>query len=112
MPKIKGLSIGADRSLQNHTPGSTAVGQLHGVSEQGSRQAAAPVFWRRGHSVYACHARCMDRQRHRRADVQVRDAFGNAATVRLDLHRWVEFLQMARWNGAWKIVNVLWYPRE
>ncbi len=47
----------------------------------------------------------------RRADVQILDAFGNAAAVRLDMRHWVEFLQMARWNGAWKIVNVLWYPR-
>jgi hypothetical protein len=28
--------------------------------------------------------------------------------VRIDAGAWVDFLQLAKWNGEWKIVNVLW----
>ncbi len=47
----------------------------------------------------------------RRADVRLLDTFGNAAVVRLDMAGWVDYLQLARWNGGWKIVNVLWALR-
>ena len=47
----------------------------------------------------------------RRADVRLLDTFGNAAVVRLDMTEWVDYLHLARWNGGWKIVNVLWAIR-
>ncbi len=47
------------------------------------------------------------------ADVQktkvtVLDVFGNAATVRLDMHDWIDYMQMSKIDGRWVIVNVLW----
>ena len=39
------------------------------------------------------------------------DVFEHAAVVRVDGPEWVDFLHMARWNGRWVIVNVLWEPR-
>lgn len=48
----------------------------------------------------------------RRSDVQILDVFRNAAVVRVDAGSWVDFLQIVKWNGEWKIVNVLWELRR
>jgi hypothetical protein len=47
----------------------------------------------------------------RRRDVAILDVFGNAATVKVDADRWVDYLHLIRWNGEWRIVNVLWELR-
>ena len=44
----------------------------------------------------------------RRSDVRILDIFRGAAVVRVDAGKWVDFLELAKWNGEWKIVNVLW----
>ena len=41
-------------------------------------------------------------------DVTVLDIFGNAAIVKVIASEWVDYLQVAKWNGRWVIVNVLW----
>lgn len=41
-------------------------------------------------------------------DVTVLDVFGNAATVKVIANQWVDYLHVVKWNGEWKIVNVLW----
>jgi hypothetical protein len=41
-------------------------------------------------------------------DVVILDIFGNAASVRATMSGWVDYMHMARWNGRWVIVNVLW----
>ena len=48
----------------------------------------------------------------RRTDVVILDAFRNVASVRVDAHAWIDYMQIARWNGEWKIVNVLWEMRQ
>jgi hypothetical protein len=47
----------------------------------------------------------------RRKDVQILSAFGNAAVVRIDAQEWVDYLQEIKWNGSWKIINVVWENR-
>ena len=47
----------------------------------------------------------------RRSDVVILDIFGNAASVRVDADTWIDYLHIAKWNGEWKIVNVLWEMR-
>jgi len=47
----------------------------------------------------------------RRKDVRILDIFGNAASVRVDASTWVDYLQVAKWNSRWVIVNVLWELR-
>ena len=47
----------------------------------------------------------------RRKDVKILDIFGNTASVRVDAATWVDYLHVARWNGRWVIVNVLWELR-
>ena len=41
-------------------------------------------------------------------DVTILDRFRNAAVVKVVATDWIDFLQVAKWNGEWKIVNVLW----
>jgi Putative lumazine-binding len=41
-------------------------------------------------------------------DVTVLDIFGNAACAKVIASEWVDYLQLAKWNGRWVIVNVLW----
>ena len=41
-------------------------------------------------------------------DVVILDIFGSAASVRVTMSGWVDYLHLARWNGEWRIVNVLW----
>ena len=47
-----------------------------------------------------------------RSDVTILDIFENVASVRIDAASWIDYLHLARWNGEWKIVNVLWEPVE
>jgi len=50
----------------------------------------------------------------RREDVSILDIYNNMASVRIDAGLWIDYLHVARWNGKWKIVNVLWEmaPRD
>ena len=41
-------------------------------------------------------------------DVTILDVYGNAASVKLVMHDWVDYLHMVRTEGRWVIVNVLW----
>lgn len=45
----------------------------------------------------------------KRADVEILDGFANAATVKLTMDGWVDYMHLSRTeNGDWRIVNVLW----
>lgn len=41
-------------------------------------------------------------------DVTVLDIFGNSASAKIIASEWVDYLHLAKWNGRWVIVNVLW----
>lgn len=41
-------------------------------------------------------------------DVTILDVFENAASVKIVASDWVDYLHMAKFNGRWVIVNVLW----
>ena len=41
-------------------------------------------------------------------DVTILDAFGNAASVKIVASDWIDYLHIAKFNGRWMIVNVLW----
>ena len=47
-------------------------------------------------------------EEERRSDVVILDIFENVASVRVDATTWIDYLHIAKWNGEWKIVNVLW----
>jgi len=46
-----------------------------------------------------------------RSEVKILDVFGNVASVRIDAAMWIDYLHLAKWNGEWKLVNVLWEMR-
>ena len=41
-------------------------------------------------------------------DVTILDITGGAATVKLEMRDWVDYMHIAKSNGKWLIVNVLW----
>jgi len=41
-------------------------------------------------------------------DITILDVFENAATVKLVAADWIDYLHIAKYNGRWVIVNVLW----
>jgi hypothetical protein len=41
-------------------------------------------------------------------DVTILDAFENAASVKIVASDWIDYLHIAKSNGHWVIVNVLW----
>ena len=49
---------------------------------------------------------------NKREDVRILDIFQNTASVRIDAGTWVDYLHVAKWNGRWVIVNVLWELRH
>jgi hypothetical protein len=44
----------------------------------------------------------------RRDEVKILDIYQNAASVRVQASSWVDYLHIAKSNGRWVIVNVLW----
>ena len=44
----------------------------------------------------------------RQNDVTVLDVFENAASVKVVATEWIDYLHVAKFNGRWVIVNVLW----
>ena len=45
-------------------------------------------------------------------EVVIGEIDGNLATAKVTSADFVDYLQLAKFNGQWKIVNVLWRPRK
>lgn len=41
-------------------------------------------------------------------DVTILDMIGGAATVKLEMRDWVDYMHIGKMNGKWVIINVLW----
>ena len=41
-------------------------------------------------------------------DITILDVYENVATVKLVASSWIDYLQIAKVNGRWVIINVLW----
>jgi hypothetical protein len=41
-------------------------------------------------------------------DVTILDTYRNAAVVKIVASDWIDYLQVAKANGSWRIINVLW----
>ena len=44
----------------------------------------------------------------RKAEAKILDIFGNTASVKLEMHDWIEYMHMVRLRGEWKTLNVVW----
>jgi Putative lumazine-binding len=45
---------------------------------------------------------------HQQKDLTILDVFEGAATAKLVAADWVDYLHLTKYDGEWKIVNVLW----
>lgn len=41
-------------------------------------------------------------------DVTILDFTGGAATVKLEMRDWIDYMHIGKFNGKWAVVNVLW----
>lgn len=41
-------------------------------------------------------------------DIFILDVFGNTASVKAVMSDWIDYMHIAKFNGRWVIVNVLW----
>lgn len=44
----------------------------------------------------------------RKTEVTILDVYGNAASVKLEMHDWIDYMHMSKVGDRWVIVNVLW----
>jgi hypothetical protein len=45
-------------------------------------------------------------------DITIFDITGGAATVKLEMHEWIDYMHISKMNGKWVIVNVLWEMKQ
>lgn len=48
----------------------------------------------------------------RRTEVTIFEIFGNAASVKIDAGGWIDYMHLAKIDGRWTILNVLWELRR
>lgn len=46
-----------------------------------------------------------------RKDVRILDVFEGTASVRVDAATWIDYMHLAKVDGQWRIINVLWALR-
>jgi hypothetical protein len=46
----------------------------------------------------------------KRADAKLLSVVNNIASLRLDMHQWIDFMHIVEMDGQCKIINILWVP--
>ena len=41
-------------------------------------------------------------------NITILSIYNNTASVKAEMSDWYDFMHLGRWNGEWKIINVLW----
>lgn len=83
----------AKRIVRTNPQGQSGLGQMSAMSlVQGTRSGS-------GKQTPAAE---------QQKDVTILDALGGAATVRLEMRDWVDYMHIGKFNGKWVIINVLW----
>lgn len=41
-------------------------------------------------------------------NITILNIYNNSASVKAEMTDWYDFMHLTRWNGEWKIINVLW----
>lgn len=41
-------------------------------------------------------------------NITILSLYNNSASVKAEMGDWIDFMHLGRWNGQWKIINVLW----
>lgn len=89
----------AKRIVRTNDQGRSSLGQMSAMAlVQGTRSGG-------GRDTPAA-------ERHNQ--VTIFDIYGGAASAKIYASGWVDYLHLAKWNGRWVIVNVLWelHPRR
>lgn len=47
-------------------------------------------------------------QEAQQKDIEILDIFDDVASVRATMSGWIDYMHIAKWEGKWVIVNVLW----
>lgn len=83
----------AKRIVRTNDKGQSSLGQMTAMSlVQGTR------------SGYGKQTPKDEQQK----DVTILDVFGGAATVKLEMRDWIDYMHVGKFNGKWVIINVLW----
>jgi hypothetical protein len=83
----------AKRIVRTNPQGRSNLGQMSAMSlVQGTRSGG-------GRDIPAAE---------RQKDVRILDIYQNAASVKVVAASWIDYMHLAKWNGRWVIVNVLW----
>ena len=83
----------AKRIVRTNPQGRSQLGQMSAMSlVQGTRAGG-------GQDIPAAQ---------RQRDVTILDIYQNAASAKIVASTWIDYLHLAKWNGRWVIVNVLW----
>ena len=83
----------AKRIVRTNPQGRSNLGQMSAMSlVQGTRSGG-------GSDIPAAE---------RQKDVRILDIYQNAASVKVVAASWIDYMHLAKWNGRWVIVNVLW----
>jgi hypothetical protein len=83
----------AKRIVRTNPQGQSGLGQMSAMSlVQGTRAGS-------GKQTPAAE---------QQKDVTILDVMGSAATVKLEMRDWVDYMHIGRFNGKWVIINVLW----
>ena len=83
----------AKRIVRTNDKGQSGLGQMSAMSlVQGTRVGS-------GKQTPAAE---------QRKDVTILDMLGGAATVKLEMRDWVDYMHVGKFNGKWVIINVLW----
>ncbi|MFA6438565.1 MAG: nuclear transport factor 2 family protein [Bacteriovoracaceae bacterium] len=41
-------------------------------------------------------------------NITILSMYNNSASVKAEMTDWIDYMHLGRWNGEWKIINVLW----
>jgi hypothetical protein len=83
----------AKRIVRTNDKGQSGLGQMSAMSlVQGTRTGS-------GKQTPAAE---------QQKDVTILDMLGGAATVKLEMRDWVDYMHIGKFNGKWVIINVLW----
>src|SRR5687767_13983245 len=77
------------------------------TNAQGQSQLGQMSAMRLVHGVKRGGGKETPKEKQQR-DVTILDVYGNAASVKIVASDWIDYLHIAKFNGRWVIVNVLW----
>ena len=83
----------AKRIVRTNAQGQSGLGQMTALTlVQGTRQGSGKET----------------PKEQQQKDVTILDIFGGAATVKLEMRDWIDYMHIGKMNGKWVIINVLW----